>query len=197
MFKRLAVTALLVGLAGTAQAETYRIDPSHSSIGFSVRHLAISKVKGNFNEFSGTIQFDPRDTSLWAAEVVIQTQSVDTRDPGRDNHLRTDDFFNAVEYPTMTFKSTKVKPGKKGTFELIGDLTIRDVTKPVTLKVEILGTVIDPSGVQRVGFSAGTTINRLDYGVKWSKTLEAGGLIVGQDVDITIDIEAEMHIEEQ
>jgi polyisoprenoid-binding protein YceI len=195
MFRRLIAVALLLGLAATAQADTYRIDPTHSSIGFSVRHLAISKVTGNFNDFSGSIQYNPRDTSLWAAEVVIRTESIDTRDPGRDNHLRSDDFLNAVEYPNLVFKSTKVKPGKKGTFELIGDLTIRDVTKPVTLTVEMLGTAVDPNGAQRIGFSATTTINRLDYGVKWNKILETGGLVVGQDIDITIDIEAERRTE--
>lgn len=198
MPKRLITLAvLLLAATGVARAETYTIDPIHSSIGFSVRHMAISKVRGNFNDFSGTFEYDANDTSNWAVEVEIQMASIDTRSEDRDAHLRSEDFFSVDSFPTMTFNSTGVVANKDGTFDLAGDLTMHGVTKPVTLAVEKIGEFVDGKGNKHVGFTATVTINRLDYGVQWSKTMETGGLLVGHDVDITLEIEAHQAEEEK
>jgi polyisoprenoid-binding protein YceI len=182
--------ALLLTLTVGAQAETYKIDAGHSSIGFSVRHMAISKVKGSFNEFSGTVEYDADDKSQWATNVEIQTASVDTRSENRDEHLRSDDFFAVDSFPTMTFKSTGMIPGEDGMFQLTGEFTMLGVTKSVTLDVELGGTMTDGRGNKRLGLSATTTIDRIEYGMSPSKVLDTGGLMLGHDIEITIDLEA-------
>jgi len=193
MIRKIAVLAFALTLTtGTAFADAYKIDATHSGVSFSVRHMGIAKVHGTFNEFAGTVQYDAADTSKWAVDVTIQSASVDTRSENRDNHLRSDDFFNAETYPTITFKSTGVKAKADGTFALTGNLTMRDVTKPVTLDVEMLGAITDARGNERIAFSATTTIKRLDYGVKWSKTLDTGGLVGSDDVKIEIELAAVM-----
>lgn len=191
MFKRIAVALIATAvLAPSVHAETYEIDPRHSYVGFSVSHMTISRVKGRFTDFSGTIVYDPADTSSWSLDITIKTTSVDTRDEDRDNHLRSEDFFNTAEWPDMTFKSTKIIPGKDDSFSVLGDLMIKGVVKSVTLEAELLGAITDPSGNQRAGFTARTTINRLDYDIKWSQTMEAGGLMLGHDVEIILEVEA-------
>ena len=191
MFRRLALVLILIlGTATWAHAETYVIDPTHSHVDFSVRHMMISRVPGSFHDFSGTIQYDPKDTTAWSVEVTIQTASISTADSTRDKHLRSNDFFAADSFPTITFKSTKIIPKGNGKFDVLGNLTMRGITKPVTLNAEMLGAIDDPRMGKRIGFAAATTIDRTNYNVSWSKTIEGGGLIVGNDVSIDLGVEA-------
>lgn len=190
MFKRILIAVtMILGLAGVARAEVFTIDKTHSNVGFSVKHLGISRVHGSFNDFSGTVTYDPADTAGWSCEAVIQMASVDTRDSSRDGHLKSSDFFDVEKHPTMTFKSTKVTPRGEGRFAVEGNLTLRGVTKQVSLDAEVLGTVESERG-QRIGFSAKTRIDRMDYGVSWNNVLESGGLVVSHEVGIILEIEA-------
>jgi polyisoprenoid-binding protein YceI len=167
---------------------TWDIDASHSEVGFSVRHLGISKTKGRFGTFTGALVVAdvPEDSSV---AVEIDMASVDTRDAGRDEHLRGADFFEVETFPTMTFRSTKVTP--KGDRWLVeGDLTIKNVTKKVVLDAEVTGLATDPWGNDRVGFQASTEVDREDFGLTWNAALEAGGLLVGKTVKISLEVEA-------
>jgi len=175
--------------AGPLAAAEYQIDASHSTIGFQVRHMAISKTNGNFEDYTGTFSFEPGKPETWSCEAVIQATSINTNNQKRDDHLRSDEFLDVANYPTLTFKSTGVK--MEDSFEgiLMGDLTIHGVTKSVELDLEILGTVTDPWGNERAGFSASIKINRKDYGLSYNSVMEAGGLVVGDEVKITLEIE--------
>jgi polyisoprenoid-binding protein YceI len=168
---------------------TYTIDPSHTELGFAVRHMAVSKVRGRFSTFEGTLVLaeNPADSK---ASVTVDATSVDTRDETRDAHLRTNDFFDVENHPTWTFESTSIKPEGGTEFKVDGDLTIRGVTRPVTLDVTLEGVVKDPYGNHRVGFSATTSINREDFDVSFGAVMEAGGLVVAKKVDIQIELEA-------
>lgn len=168
---------------------TYAIDASHTQLGFAVRHMAVSKVRGRLSKFEGTIDIaeDPTDSKV---ALTIDATSVDTRDENRDNHLRTNDFFDVENHPTWTFTSTSIVPEGPTEWKVVGDLTIRGVTRPVTLDVELEGVVKDPFGNHRVGFSASTTINRDDFDVSFGAVMEAGGLVVAKKVDIEIELEA-------
>lgn len=191
MFKRISLVAVLIaGLTVSASAAEYKIDRVHSNVGFAVTHLGVSKVKGNFGEFEGTVVFDPADVAKSSVEVTIDVNSVDTQAEGRDKHLKSPDFFAADSFPTITFKSTSVTPKDDKNFEVTGDLTMRGVTKPVTLAVEVVGLMNDPGMGQRAGFVAKGKLNRKDFGVNWSKTLDAGGLVVSDDVALEFDIQA-------
>ena len=173
-----------------AAVKTFTVDYVHSNVGFKVRHLGISNVNGTFGEYEATVLVDPADLSTLKAEATFNTGSIDTDNERRDGHLKSDDFFNAEAYPTMSFKSTKVETGDNNTFMLHGDLTIRDVTKRVVLEGEMIGSGNDPfSGVFKIGLEASTTINRFDYNLKWDTVTEAGGLVVGQDVTIVLELE--------
>ena len=184
-----AVTSRTVNGVEYPAVGTYDIDPSHTELGFAVRHMAVSKVRGRLSTFSGTLVLaeDPADSK---ATVTIDATSVDTRDENRDAHLRTNDFFDVENHPTWTFTSTSIKPDGPSEFKVDGDLTIRGVTKPVTLDVSLEGVVKDPYGNHRVGFSASTSINREDFGVAFGAVMEAGGLVVAKKVDIQIELEA-------
>jgi len=184
-----AVTSRTVNGAEYPAVGTYDIDPSHTELGFAVRHMAVSKVRGRFSTFSGTLELaeDPADSK---ATVTIDAASVDTRDENRDGHLKTADFFDVENHPTWTFVSTSIKPDGPTDFKVDGDLTIRGVTKPVTLEATYEGVVTDPYGNHRVGFSATTTINREDFGVAFGAVMEAGGLVVAKKVEIQIELEA-------
>jgi len=188
-----SAAAVLVALAGSAAtssaADKYTVDPTHSSIGFAVRHMVVSKVKGYFNEYTATILYDDKDITKSSAEVTIKTASIDTRDAKRDEHLRTPDFFDAAKYPEITFKSKRIEKSGEG-FVAVGDLTMRGVTKEIQLPFTFAGVVTDPWGNTRLGLSASTKLNRQDYGVSWSKSLDSGGLVVSDDVEIAIEIEA-------
>ncbi len=181
----LSATALL---ALPALAADWNLDASHSSVGFEVKHMAISKVKGSFGEFSGTVTGEPGKPETFSIETVIQVASVNTGNEKRDEHLRSDDFFDVEKYPTMTFKSTGVKmDGDEGV--LTGELTLHGVTRTVELELEYAGMVDDPWGNTRMGFSAEGEIDRREFGLTWSKALETGGLVVGNDVEIELEIE--------
>jgi polyisoprenoid-binding protein YceI len=168
---------------------TYAIDPSHTELGFAVRHMAVSKVKGRFSTFEGTIVIGehPADSKV---SVTIDAASVDTRDENRDGHLKTNDFFDVENHPTWKFESTSIVYEKGTEFQVVGDLTIRGVTKSVTLDATLEGVVKDPYGNHRVGFSASTSIIRDDFGVAFGAVMEAGGLVVAKKVDIQIELEA-------
>lgn len=167
---------------------TYRIDVGHSDISFRIRHL-MSRTRGTFNEWTGTITVDPGNWSTGSVDVTIQAASIDTRHERRDADLRSDNFLDVETYPTITFKSRKVEV--TGTaIAITGDLTIRDVTRPVVLQGEFLGATGTGTPRERIGFEATTTINRLDYGVKWNRALEGGGVLLGDELEISIGIEA-------
>ncbi len=170
-------------------AGTYVLDPSHSSVGFSVRHLMVSKTKGRFGDVSATIVIgeDPTDSRV---DVEIRAASVDTRDETRDAHLRSADFFDADAYPTLTYRSTGVRPLGEGRWQVDGELTVRDVTLPVPLEVGFEGGATDPWGSARIGFTAHAEVDREAFGLTWNQALEAGGVLVGKQVRIDIEAEA-------
>lgn len=170
--------------------QTYTIDPSHSRLGFSVRHLGFSKVRGSFEQFEGTLRMDGDDLSTLQAEATVQTATVTTNDAKRDEHLRSGDFFLVDEHPTITFQSTGVRDVSGNTFTLEGDFTLRGVTKRIALQAEYLGSGADPWGNEKAAFEAHTTINRKDYGLNWNAALEAGGFLVSDEVEITLEIQA-------
>ena len=200
----LAALVLLPYLGGTAAAQAgaakvayapipagdYKIDPAHSTIGFAVRHLEINWVEGRFKEFDGTIHYDERDVTNSSVEFTAKVESIDTGVAPRDKHLRTADFFEAEKYPTMTFKSTRVERKGKDGYVLYGDLTIKGVTKQVQLPFNITGAVKDPWGNMRFGVNAQTKINRRDYGINYGNAFAGGGLDVGNEVSITLQLEA-------
>lgn len=188
---RLISSALLLAafaLPTTAAADTWKVDGAHTQVGFSVSHMMVSTVRGTFGTFDGTVETDAKG-KLTGLQGTVDITSVDTADAKRDEHLRSPDFFDAAQFPKMTFTSKAVK-AVGDAYEVKGDLTIRGVTKPVTLKVEaIRGPITDPWGNVKAGTSATTTINRQDFGVSWNSTLDAGGVVVGDEVKITIDLE--------
>jgi polyisoprenoid-binding protein YceI len=190
-FKTVFVALVVLGLFAVQgfAGEKFQIDVSHSNVAFTVRHMGIAKVNGEFKKFSGAIVYDDKDISKSSVNVVIHTASIDTENENRDNHLRSEDFFNVAKDSLITFSSKKVE--KKGDgYVAIGDFTLRGVTKEIALPFTILGTMKDQKGETRMGVEAKTTINRFDYGVKWDRTFEPGNLVVGKDVDITLNIEA-------
>jgi len=168
----------------------YTLDVAHSRIGFVARHAMVTKVRGSFNEFEGTVHLDAENPAASSAELTIQVGSVDTRSSQRDEHLRTNDFFDALAFPQITFKSTSVEQIDGENFRLTGDLTIKDVTKPVTVDWEFTGLATDPWGNLRAGFEGKTTLNRSDYGVSFNAALEAGGVLVSDKVTLEFDVSA-------
>jgi polyisoprenoid-binding protein YceI len=169
---------------------TWGIDLAHSSVGFMVRHLVVSKVRGKFTRWNGVIRMDENDLAKTEVDVAIETGSVDTGVEQRDNHLRSADFFEVGKYPTMAFKSTRVYKEPDGTLRLFGNLTLHGVTKPVVLDVEFAGSQKDPWGGLRAGFSARTSLDRRDFGLTYNQLLETGGVVVGEKVDVDIEVEA-------
>ena len=174
----------------TSLTGSYAIDKSHSQIGFGARHAMVTKVRGQFNEFSGTGFFDVENPSNSNLSVTIQVNSIDTHNADRDNHLRSSDFFAIEEYPEITFKSTSFKKLDESTYEVVGDLNLRGVSKPITLELEYTGAAVDPYGNQRIGLEGKTTINRKDWGVSWNVALESGGLLVSEKVSLEFEISA-------
>ena len=169
---------------------TWNIDPSHSAIAFTVRHMVVSKTRGRFTKWSGQLRFDPDDPAASSVEVTIDPASVDTADAQRDAHLRSADFFDVDKFPLATFRSTKVEGRGGDRYQVTGDLTVHGVTKPVVLEVTFEGSGKDPWGGERAGFSASTSIDRRQFGLEWNKALETGGLLVGEKVDLTLEIES-------
>jgi polyisoprenoid-binding protein YceI len=172
-----------------AAAETYAVDKTHSEVLFSVKHL-VSKVSGQFQDFGGTIVIDRAKPEASSAEFAIKSTSISTKEERRDNHLRSPDFFDVAKFPEITFKSTKVTPKGNDAFEVTGDLTMHGVTKPVVLAVAFLGDIKDQMGNEKAGFEATTTLNRKDFGIVWNKALDQGGYLLGDDVKVTINLEA-------
>jgi len=168
---------------------TWNIDSSHSGVHFAVRHMVVTKVRGAFTRYQGTIDFDEQEPEASKVSVRIEAASIDTREPQRDGHLRSADFFDVERFPTLSFESTKVEKLKGDRYRVTGDLVIRGVTQPVELEVEYLGVGKDPLGNERVGFQAETSINRKDFGLNWNQALEAGGVLVGDKVEISIDLQ--------
>lgn len=167
----------------------WQTDPSHTSIGFGARHMMLSKVRGEFQDFSVDFDLDPEHPENASVEAYIKTASITTKDAQRDGHLKSADFFNVELYPEMLFKSTRVDVTSKNHAVVEGELTIRDVTKPVVLDVTYLGTSKSPWGSTSVGFEASTKINREDWGLTWNVALETGGWLVGKEITITIEAE--------
>jgi polyisoprenoid-binding protein YceI len=187
----IAVSVLVLGavLSPKLYADEYTVDPAHSSVGFTTTHLMVSRVSGQFDKFEGTVNYDPSNLDASKVDMKVETSSVDTHNEKRDTHLKSPDFFDAEKFPAITFVSKKIaKEGDK--YTITGDLTIKDVTKEVTLPATIAGPVNGPMGGPIIGITATGKINRQDYGVKWNKTLDSGGVMVSDDVDINVSLEA-------
>ena len=189
---RLAALPLLIAaaLAATppAQPQALSIDAEHSSVGFSVRHL-FTRVHGRFKAFEGTFVFDEANPAASSVRASIRADSVDTDVAARDNDLRSERFFDAAKFPTLEFRSTRVEKAAGARFRVTGDLTMHGVTRPIVLDAEFLGKGKDPWGNLRYGFRATTTVNRKDFGMQWNEAVETGGVLVGDDVEIALDIE--------
>jgi polyisoprenoid-binding protein YceI len=188
--RAVAVALVLAPALALGQSSTWSFDPAHSHASFAVRHMIISNVRGELGKFSGTLTLDEKDITKSSVEATIDVTAIDTREPKRDEHLRSPDFFDAAKFPNITFKSTKVEKAGKDGLKVTGDLTIRGTTKPVVLKVTgPTPEVKDPYGNVRRGVSATTKLNRMDYGVSFSAVLEGGGAVVGNEVNIELEAE--------
>ena len=176
--------------ASTTPTGTYAIDPSHSRIGFVARHAMVTKVRGSFNEFEGSGHFDAENPANSHLALIIQANSIDTRNEDRDGHLKSNDFFDMETYPEIKFASTAVEKVDDDNYRVTGDLTIKDVTKPVTVDFEYTGTAVDPYQNQRIGFDGSTTVNRKDWGVNWNTALDTGGVLVSEKVTLEFDVSA-------
>lgn len=181
------IMALLTGLAQAA--DQYEIDVSHTTVGFSVRHMVITNVKGKFNDFSGRIFYDENDISKSSVQVTIKAASIDTSNARRDEHLRSPDFFETAKHPEITFRSEKIEKRGDG-YVAHGPLTMRGVSRPVSIPFAITGKVKDPGGKERIGVEASLTINRQDWGIAWSRVMDNGGLVVSNEVKIELNVQA-------
>ena len=175
--------------SGTVQAASWKLDKAHSQVTFSVAHLVISEVTGVFKDFDVTLTADEADFSDVKVEATIKTSSIDTGNQNRDKHLRSDDFLDVEKFPEMKFKSNEIEKTGDDTYKIKGDLTIRDVTKSVVLDTKFKGSIKGMGGNVTAAFKATTTIDRFDFGTKWNKTIETGGLVAGKDVEITLLLE--------
>lgn len=184
----LPVLSVLLLLAPAARAATYAIDLDHSTVGFKIRHL-FSNVQGQFNDFAGTIDYEPGKPETWKAEATIQAASIDTNVEKRDTHLRSKDFLEVKTFSTLTFRTTGVRDATETSAKLDGILSLHGIEKPVTLDVALHGVGKDPWGNVRAGFTGKTTVNRKDFGLTWNQTLETGQLLVGEEVEITLEVE--------
>jgi polyisoprenoid-binding protein YceI len=184
------VSLFVVGAASSAIAADWELDPSHSHVGFGIKHMMISTLHGTFNKYTGTVTLDDKDPSKVAAHIVIETASVDTGDAKRDEHLKSPDFFDAAQYPKIIFDAVKAEKRGADGLAITGNLTIKSVTKPVVLAVSgITQEVKDPWGGLRKGATATAKINRKDFGLTWNKSLDSGGVLVGDDVNIELELE--------
>ena len=182
--------ALTLASAPLAQAQTWNIDSAHSAAHFAVRHNMVSTVRGDMGAVSGTVTYDGKNLAAARVDATIDVTGIDTRNEKRDAHLKTADFFDVENHPTMTFTSKRIVPAADGSFQIVGDLTMRGVTREVTLQAEPLRpAVAGRGGTQLTGTTATTKINRQDFGVKWNRMLDVGGVVVGDEVTITIDVE--------
>ena len=187
---RLVAIGLVVGIPAFAGASTWDVDSAHSSAEFAVRHLMVSTVRGTLGKVTGTLNLDEQDITKSSVEATVDATTIDTREPKRDGHLKSPDFFDVAKYPTITFKSKKVAVAADKKYQVTGDLTMHGVTKEVLLDVE--GSPVgskDPMGNTKLGGVAHTKLNRQDFGINWNKALDGGGVVVGDEVDVTIDVE--------
>ncbi|MEU5977255.1 YceI family protein [Streptomyces sp. NPDC047315] len=190
LFNRKSDAAAPVDPALAALTGDYVIDPAHSSIGFTVRHAMVTNVRGAFDEYDGKLSLNGADPASSAAVIDVKITSIDTANEDRDNHLRSADFFDAEKFPTMTFRSTRAEEAGGDTYRMIGDLTIKDVTRPLTIDLEFNGSAKDAFGNERVGFEGSATILRSDWGLTWNAAVETGGVMVSDKVKLTFDISA-------
>ncbi len=189
--RTLIALILMIAAPLAASADTWQIDPAHTTVGFTVRHMTISSVRGQFDKVAGTITAKDNDPASAVIEATIDTASIDTRSADRDSDLKSPNFLDVTKYPAMTFKSKKIEAAGPGKWNVVGDLTLHGVTKEVTLAVEATDAPIkDPWGNTRAGASATTTISRKDFGLTWNKMIEAGGAVIGDAVSVEIDVEA-------
>jgi polyisoprenoid-binding protein YceI len=188
LLQALCLTFVLPALAA-ADPAAYKVDSDHSGVNFTIRHF-VSNVSGRFKDFEGVIKYDKANPAASSVNFTIQTRSIDTDNDDRDNHLRSPDFFDAEKFPTMTFTSTSIKAVDADTLEVTGDLTMRGVTKKVTVPVDVLGSVKTPKG-EKAGFESAFKLDRKEYGIAWNRMLDTGGAILGDDVKIVISIEAD------
>ena len=188
--KRVLIALLLLALPTLSLASTWQIDPAHSEVGFRVRHMMIANVKGAFATYSGTVVLDEKDLAKSRVEMSIETNSINTGIQKRDEHLRSGDFFDVAKFPAMTYVSRQVKKGNDGRIDVIGDLTLRGVTREVVLSVEgPTAEIKDPWGLIRRGAMATAKINRKDFGLVWNQAIESGGVVVGDEVTIVLELE--------
>jgi len=194
--KKILVPALLLALVlptlAGATPVVYKVDPDHSSIGFTIRHF-VSTVPGRFKEFEGTVKYDKQNPAASSVEFTAQAASIDTDNADRNNHLKSPDFFDVQKFPTLSFTSTSVAAKDATTLNVTGNLTIHGVTKVVTIPVAILGTVKTPKG-EKAGFETSFTVDRKEYGIEWNRALDTGGTILGNDVKITVAVEANQQL---
>ena len=183
------MTSTTISAPAAGASTTWQLDPAHTNVEFSVKHLMLARVKGRFTGVAGTVMLAAEPTAS-TVEVVIDAASIDTREAKRDAHLRSADFFDVERFPTITFRSSDVRPAGAGDLRIVGDLTIRDVTREVTLEVTDEGRGTDPWGGERAGFSATAVIDRRDFGLTWNQALETGGVLVGKTAKIEIEAEA-------
>jgi len=188
-FTLILIALSALSFATIAHASEYTVDQSHSHVGFTAKHM-VSKVPGEFKDFSGTLNFDEKNPAAFKADFKIRTSSIDTNEPKRDAHLKGADFFDVEKFPEIKFESTALKAAGEKKYKLTGNMTMHGVTKPVTFDVEYLGAAKDPWGSTHAGFTAVTKIDRKDFGIVWNKMLDAGGLLVANDVGIQLDIDA-------
>ena len=187
--RMLAVSA--VAFSAPVLAATWQIDPAHSNVSFSVRHMMVSNVRGEFTKVSGTVEGDEKTPAQAVITATIDATSINTREAKRDDHLKSPDFLDVAKYPTIIFKSKKIEPSGSGQFKVTGDLTLHGVTKEVVLDVsDVTAPIKDPMGKTRAGAQASTKIDRKDFGINWSKVIDGGGLMVGDEVAISVDVEA-------
>ena len=190
MVRRMLVVSA-VALSAPTLAATWQIDPAHSNVSFSVRHMMVSNVRGEFTKVSGTVEGDEKTPAQAVITATIDATSINTREAKRDDHLKSPDFLDVAKYPTIIFKSKKIEPSGSGQFKVTGDLTLHGVTKEVVLDVsDVTAPIKDPMGKTRAGAQASTKIDRKDFGINWSKVMDGGGLMVGDEVAISIDVEA-------
>ncbi len=184
-----ASALLLLAASASAQPVTWQIDSTHSSAQFSVRHMMVANVRGGFEKMSGSVLWDGKTLSGAQVEVTIDAASINTREPKRDNHLRSADFFDVATYPTLTFKSTKLEPVGSGRLKMTGDLTMHGVTRPVVFDVTGPTEIVsDGRGTSRAGATAAATLSRKEFGLTWNRAIETGGVLVGDEVTLTVDV---------
>lgn len=194
MFRKTLLAAALIATSAVAaipaRADVYTIDKGHSEVSFQVRHL-VTQVRGGFNDYEGTINLDPANLEKSSVDFRIKADSIDTNLPDRDKHLKGEDFFHTEKFPEITFKSKSIKKADKDTYNVAGTLTMRGVSKEVTLPVTFLGTVKDPWGNEKAGFETNLTLNRKDYGINWNAALDNGGVVLSDEVKIAINLETQ------